>query len=160
MKRFLILSLALFLSLVALASCNAQEEPPREAYWIVIGDATVKIDGEAETILQGIGPWSTYDESPSCAFDGLDKLYGYGAFDLETYPLEDKDYISAIHLNDDTIATREGISVGATRDDVLQAYGTPTEESDSYLRYAASGMTLSFLLKNGTVTNIQYVKNT
>ena len=159
-KRFLILLGALLLTLGALVACDGAEESQKTPYSFAVGSAIVEIDGEAEAILQEIGPWSTYDESPSCAFEGLDKMYGYGPFDVATYPLEDKDYIFAVYLNDDTCATREGIRVGDTRDAVLQAYGTPDEESDTYLRYAASGMTLSFLLKNGTVTNIQYVKNT
>lgn len=152
----LILTLAL---LCLLCACDAGENTAK-TYAVTLKSVQIKIDAEADSVLQAVGEWTTYDESPSCAFEGLDKIYGYGAFDILTYPLNGKDYVSGIYLNDDTYTTEEGITVGAMREAVIQTYGEADSKSDTYLRYEGDGMSLTFLLKDGRVTNIQYVKNT
>ena len=158
MKKGIALMLMLAL-LCMLCACDGGEDI-KKSYTVTLNDVKVKIDAEADSVLSALGEWTNYDESPSCAFEGLDKIYGYGAFDVLTYPLNGKDYIYGVYLNDDSFTTEEGIAVGAAREDVVQAYGDATSQSDSYLRYEGEGMTLTFLLKDGCVTNIQYVKNT
>ena len=159
MKRFFAILLALLMT-AALCACDGGEAPKKEAYGATVKGISVEIDADAAAVLGALGAWSSYDESPSCAFEGLDKIYGYGAFDLLTYPLDGKDYVSGIYLNDDTYTTRKGVRVGDAKESVTAAYGAADEETASYLRYAAEGMTLTFLIKDGKVTNIQYVKNT
>ena len=158
MKKGIALMLMLAL-LCMLCACDGGEDI-KKSYAVTLNDVKVKIDAEADSVLSALGEWTTYDESPSCAFEGLDKIFGYGAFDILTYPLNGKDYVSGIYLNDDTYTTEEGIAVGAMREAVIEAYGEPDSQSDSYLCYEGDGMSLTFLLKDGRVTNIQYVKNT
>lgn len=153
----LMLSLLMLLSAAWLIACDG-EQPQKTTYGVTLGSVPIEIDAEAEAILASLGAWKTYDASPTCAFEGEDKVYGYGSFDVQTYTSAGKDYIHSIYLLDDTYATREGISVGSTRDAVIAAYGEPNEQTASSLTYRADGMTLSFLLRDGTVTNIQYVK--
>ena len=159
MKRIIGILLIVLSMTACLCACNGGGNEKKDAYFVQFGEVSVYIDQDIQLILHDLGSWNTYDESPSCAFEGVDRVYGYGAFDIQTYPLDGIDYVYAIYLNDDTNATREGIAVGATRDQVVAVYGEADEESATYLRYVADGMTLSFLLKNGAVTNIQYVKN-
>ncbi len=153
-KRFLC---QLLLASCILISCN-QEADLHAAYGVTLGTVSVEIDAEAGSILQTLGAWSTYDASPTCAFEGEDKVYGYGSFEIQTYTSGGKDYIHSVYLLDDTYATREGITVGSPKEAVLAAYGTPQEETASALTYRAKGMSLSFLLRGDTVTNIQYIK--
>ena len=60
------------------------------------------------------------------------------------------------------MATPEGIAIGATKDQVVTAYGTPNSESATALSYldTAKKVTLQFLLRDGKVTNIQYLRET
>jgi hypothetical protein len=159
MKKTIALILTLIF-LFALCACDGGEDPKLQKYAVTVKETKVEIDAEAAAVLQSLGEWTTYDESPSCAFEGLDKIYGYGAFDILTYPLNGKDYVSGIYLNDDSYTTEEGIALGADKDAVIQAYGEADSQSDTYLRYEGDGMSLTFLLKDGRVTNIQYAKNT
>ena len=159
MKKVIAIILAVtFLCL--LCGCDGGGTPQPKSYAATVKNVKVKIDADATQILQSLGEWTTYGESPSCAFEGLDKIYGYGAFDILTYPLNGKDYVSGVYLNDDSFATEEGIAVGADKEAVIKAYGEPDSQSDTYLRYEGEGMSLTFLLKNNRVSSVQYVKNT
>ena len=159
MKKVIAIILAVtFLCL--LCGCDGGGTPQPKSYTATVKNVKVKIDADATQILQSLGEWTTYGESPSCAFEGLDKIYGYGAFDILTYPSNGKDYVSGIYLNDDSFATEEGIAVGADKEAVIKAYGEPDSQSDTYLRYEGEGMSLTFLLKNNRVSSVQYVKNT
>lgn len=154
-------ALLLLASLLLLIACRdgggQKEEPVR--YGVTFGEVAVDLDAPAAPILVSLGAWISYDESPTCAFEGMDRVYGYGSFELETYTLGGVEYIRAVHLLDDAYATREGIAIGVTRDAVVAVYGTADEESATALTYLGKGMRLVFLLRDGSVTNIQYLKN-
>lgn len=157
MKKILCLLLSALLALSLCACVDPAIEPT--AYAAAIEGVRIGVDDPAEAVLSALGAWSSYDESPSCAFEGMDKIYGYGSFEIQTYTKDGKDYIRAIYLIDDGCRTQRDIAIGDTAEAVKTAYGTPTEESETALKYAASGMTLTFLLRDGVVTNIQYLKN-
>ena len=162
MKKIICMMLSL-LMLLGLAACDGGEtDGGTKEYAFVKGDVTVKIDAPAEPILSALGEPRQYSESPSCAFDGLDKVYVYAGFKLQTYPQNGKDFILSVELTDDSVATPEGISIGAGKDQVITAYGTPDSETDTSLTYksGAAKTTLQFLLRDGKVTNIQYQKVT
>ena len=152
----------LLLGMLGLLLTGCQATPPQEepvAYSFQVGQTGIAIDAPAKAILDALGAWSDYAESPSCAFEGMDKIYTYAGFEIETYCLSGVDYVAAVHLLDDSVATQKGIRIGSTSQEVLNAYGTPTSQNDTSLVYSAKGMKLQFLLRNGTVTNIQYLKN-
>ena len=162
MKKIICMMLSL-LMLLGLAACDGGETDGKtKEYAFVKGDVTVKIDAPAEPILSALGEPKQYSESPSCAFDGLDKVYVYAGFKIQTYPQNGKDYVLSVELTDDSVATPEGIAIGATKDQVATAYGTPNSESDTALSYldTAKKVTLQFLLRDGKVTNIQYLRET
>ena len=48
-----------------------------------------------------------YFEAPSCAFEGMDKIYSYSGFEFTTYTKDNVDYIASIVFLDDTVTTRE-----------------------------------------------------
>ena len=106
-------------------------------------------------ILEKLGKEKNYFESASCAFEGLDKEYTYNGFVLKTYPLNDVDYVASITLQDDTVATPEGIAIGSELADVTAAYGDSS--SDTKCEYVKGDSQLLILLENGVVTSIQYV---
>jgi len=145
----------------AFSSCTQPEPSDSEAgYAIVIGNTTIRVDDDAAPVLSSLGAWKLYDEDPSCQFDGLDKIYVYGGFRIQTYPENGGEFVYSVELLDDSIATPEGIVIGSSRDAVLEKYGTDMKEEMEKIIYTdkTETMQLKFLIRNGKVTNIQYVK--
>ena len=162
MKRFLVITSLLLAMLLLLSACQEKGKEGEEKgteYAFQSGETVIRIDAEAKAILDALGTCRAYSESPSCAFEGMDKVYTYNGFEVETYCLGDVDYIASVQLLDDSVKTREGISIGDTAEQVMEAYGEATESSTNALIYRAQGVTLQFLLRDGKVTNIQYLKN-
>ena len=160
MKKLSLLMLALAL-LLSLAACQPAERPKATFAPFVTNSTTLAIDAEAAPLLSALGGELEYAESPSCAFEGMDKIYVYSGFRIQTYTKGGKDYIRSVELTDDSVATPEGLRIGATAEGVKAAYGTPSEETATAIKYidAEKGITLQLLLRDGTVTNIQYLKN-
>ena len=157
MKKTVCLLLSVLLALSLCACVDPATE--KVTYAAAVEGVRIAVDDPAEPVLSALGEWSSYDESPSCAFEGLDKIYGYGSFEIQTYTKDGKDYIRAVYLIDDGCRTQRDIAIGDTAEAVKEAYGTPTRESEGSLQYAGEGMTLTFLLRDGIVTNIQYLKD-
>lgn len=135
---------------------GGSSEAQSKGYVFVYNGVTVSVDGNMAPVLEALGEPADYYEAASCAFEGLDKIYTYGSFVIETYPQGDKDLVSVIRLTDDAVSTPENIYIGSTRDDVTRVYGTDYTEQGSMLVYTKDGMKLSILVENDTVTSIQY----
>lgn len=159
MKKLLIFLLlaTMVLSFVACKE-NDTSEPETKTYTFTSGTTKIAIDADAAPILASLGEWRDYAESTSCAFEGLDKVYIYAGFELQTYPMGEKDYVYIIILQDDTVATEKGIRIGANTEAVIEAYGTPNLRMENLLMYNGNGMYLQFILRDGVVTSIQYSK--
>ena len=156
MKKNLCFLLAL-LMLAAFCSCGEGVSQGKE-YEAIVNGVEINIDAKAEPILESLGAHTSYDQSPTCAFEGFDKVYGYGGFEIETYTLDDVDYIRAVHLLSDEHETKKGISVGDSSEDVEKAYGEPSSKTATAMTYQGGGMKLTFLLRDGKVTHIRYLK--
>ena len=159
MKRLFWMLLALA-ALLTLVSCETPEDPKNAVFSaFIVNGTTISIDAEAAPILASLGKEQAYSESPSCAFEGMDKIYVYAGFRVQTYTQGGKDFIRAVELTDDSVATAEKIAIGATRDAVIGAYGEASSATDTALTYEGEGgVKLQFLLRDGAVTNIQYQK--
>lgn len=162
MKKLLIYLLlaAMILSFVACKNDDTKPKEEEKIYTFTSSTTKIAIDAEAAPILEALGTWRAYDESASCAFEGLDKIYTYDGFEITTYPLNGKDYIFLIEFYDDTVATEEGIRIGSTKADVIATYGTPDEETANALIYNGKGMFLQILFDEDAVFHIQYFKET
>lgn len=108
-------------------------------------------------VIDALGEALHYFEAESCAFKGLDKFYTYPGFEITTYPLDDKDYISAINLMDDTVSTPEGVYLGATVDDMIAAYGDDYIESSGSYTYTKDDSKLQFIAMNDEIIAITYL---
>lgn len=111
---------------------------------------------EAAAVLEALGEPLTFMEAPSCAFQGTDRIYGFGSYELTTYEKDGMEYLYDIYFLDDSITTEEGIYIGCSKADMEAAYGTGYEESSGAYTYEKDGMTLQFLTENGTVIAIRY----
>lgn len=163
MKRLICLLLSGLLLLGMLVSCkDPKPEEGTKSYTFKKGAVEIAIDADAAPLLTALGAYKTYDATPSCAFAGEDKVYVYDGFKLQTYQKTagGTDYVYSVVLTDDTYATPEGITIGSAAALVTETYGNPEEKTDAKISYATERETLLFLIKDGKVTSIQYLKKT
>ncbi len=120
----------------------------------------IEMGAEAAPVVEALGDDYDYFESESCAFDGLDKVYTYSHFKLNTYPVDDVDYVLSIVFRDDTIETDEGITIGSSKDDVLEAYGDPDEEKTASLVYEKGDTTITFGISGDSVSTVTIAAET
>ncbi len=116
----------------------------------------IHMNDKADKIVDTLGDPMEYFEAPSCAFQGLDKIYYYSGFNLSTYPGSDGDYVSAIDFADDSVSTKEGLTLGAPRDKVIEAYGSDYTEDNGSLIYTKGKTRLTFLMEGDSVSSINY----
>jgi hypothetical protein len=117
---------------------------------------TIPVDADAAPIIEALGEPNSYFESPSCAAEGIGKLYTYNDFEIQTYPDGDTDLILYVLLRTDNVATAEGIDLSSSRDDIIAAYGDPTEEATGSMKYTTDTMTLVFVFDGDSLVSIEY----
>lgn len=102
-----------------------------------------------------------YAEGLSCAYDGLDKTFTYEEATFYTNPMERGDTVSEIYTESTDVTTSKGVTVGATKDEVLAAYGDSARTPGNMLIYrgdgqmgTAEGAALCFEMQGDTVAAI------
>lgn len=133
-----------------------EKEVSYKGYVFRHNDVVVEIDAEAAPILEQLGEANSYFETPSCAFEGIDKQYTYGSFELDTYPAGEKDCVSGVIFKDDSITTPEGVGIGDSREKMLEAYGGSGSEEMGMTVYRKDGMKLCFILEEDSIISIEY----
>lgn len=108
----------------------------------------IYMNTDVAPVIEALGEPLHYFESESCAFKGLDKVYTYGGFEISTYPLDGKDYISSIDLKDDTVSTTENISLGSTVEEMISVYGEDYTQSAGAYTYVKEESKLQFVVNN------------
>lgn len=126
-------------------------------YSFKTGETVISIGAEAAPILKALGTPKKTFEQDSCAYQGKDKVYSYEGFDVCTWMVDGKECINAIYLMDGTVATPEGVKIGSTRQDVINAYGKDDTESYGVCRYTIGNTELSFYTTNQVVDSIEYL---
>mgnify|MGYP002512597857 FL=1 len=126
-----------------------------KGYVFKVGDVTVEVDGDAAPVIEALGEPASYFEAASCAFEGLDKIYTYNGYEIDTYPAQERDLVSAVILKDDSVSTAEGICIGDSLEKLLEAYGEGAQEN-GMLVYSRDGMKLCFILQEDSVVSIEY----
>lgn len=139
-------------------SPEATAAPDRPAYFFEYNGVKMGIDDLSEPILKALGEPMHYFEAPSCAFQGMDKIYSYNGFEFQTYTEDGKDYIYSIHFLDDSVTTYEGIGLNASLEDIVDAYGSNYVQSFNQYTYTKGECNLSFILENNEVVSVEYVK--
>ena len=155
MRLFFLFSILFFL-----AACSSENEAAapvetgaraEEGFYFAYKNEKVYMDGDITDALARIGePRSVYEE-PSCAFDGIDKIFRYPGFDIYTYPEKEKDFIHQIYFRDDSVSTAEGIFIGGSYEEMVSAYGSGYEREQSQYAYADGRTRLQFILSDGGI---------
>lgn len=136
-------------------SSQQEQTTAVKGYVFVTGGVTVEMDGDMAPVLAALGEPASYFEAASCAFEGLDKIYTYNGFEIDTYPAQDTDLVSAVILKDDSVTTAEGICIGDSLEKLLAAYGEGNREN-GMLVYEKDDMKLCFILQDDSVISIEY----
>lgn len=134
-----------------------KEETVASGYAFEYNGVTMYVNTDAEPVVNALGEPLNYFEAESCAFKGLDKTYTYSGFEITTYPLNGKDYISSIYLTDDSVSTPEGIYIGSTVDDMIAAYGNDYTESSGSYTYIKDNSKLQFIASDNEIISITYL---
>ena len=108
-------------------------------------------------VKENFGQEQDFSEIPSCAFQGTDKVYNYGAYEITTSDIDGKETIYSTFLLDDTIATKEGVKIADDKNAMIVAYGQDYEENGNEYIYTDGIVELSFIIENDTIISIQYV---
>lgn len=135
---------------------NVETEPACDDYVFTYEGIDIEMKAHADGIIDALGEPKSYTEEPSCAFEGMDKTYFYGSFYLQTYPMEDVDYIYCLWIVDDSVETPEGIYIGATQAQVEAAYGADSYNGNNAYVITGENSRLTIILDNGVVSSIQY----
>ena len=169
MKKTLIAILLCSFIAVMFVSCNNGGAditlPPEEltsavvennTYTFVYNNTVVTPHAKMSELMNGLGDPSSYEESPSCLYQGLDKDYTYPGFKLRTYPENEVDYVLNVCFTDDSVATPEGIMLGSTRSEVINAYGSSFTEQNGNVVYVKGNTELRFRFNGDSVSAIEY----
>ena len=93
---------------------------------------------------------------PSCALEGTDNVYNYGAFEVTAYNEGNGEFVYSVYFMDPNMTTDEGLALGDDLNRVLELYGDDyTEESGTYV-YTRSGTQLRLIVENDSVVSIEY----
>lgn len=167
------LSVVMIAGMLALAGCGSKDEDSKDettqeqsantsatkGYVFESKGVSISVDADMKPVADALGEPSKYFEAASCAFEGLDKVYTYNGFEINTYPSGDKDLIASVILKSDSVTTKEGAYIGMSLEDVKAKYGTDYEDKNGMITYSKDGMKLCFLVQDGNVTSIQYSSN-
>ena len=137
------------------SSSGSAASSSSEGFSFTSGSTKIEMNADASAIVDELGDPDDYFESESCAFEGLDKVYTYPGFHLNTYPVDDKDYVLSVDFMDDTVETDGGISIGSTKDEVTEAYGEPAEETSSSLVYEKGDTEMTIGLDGDSVSSLE-----
>lgn len=135
---------------------TVSQEPQGDVYSFAYNGAELIVDTDIAPIVDKLGEPDEYFEEPSCAAQGIAKIYTYSGIRIETYPDGDTDLIASVILKDDTVATPEGVDLSMGKDDVIAAYGSDYEESGNSMVYEKNGTKLLFILNGDDIASIEY----
>lgn len=135
---------------------ETEETETDKGYVFVCNGVEIVVDTDMNDVVEQLGEPNSYFEEPSCAAQGIAKIYTYSSFQIETYPDGDRDLIACIILKDDNVATPEGIDLSMTKDDILAAYGSDYEATETSMVYEKNGTKLCFILDGDSIASIEY----
>jgi len=136
---------------------NPHFEPqqyPIHGFALMYRGVPIQMNQDMDYLLPQLGEPSGVFEAPSCAFDGIDRIFGFPGVQIHTYPDGDLDRVHTVNFMSDSITTNNGIRLGSSWADVVAAYGNDYEQDITMFTYTLGQTTLSFFVEGDTVTGI------
>ncbi len=157
MKKFVSLLLVLVL-LVTLTGCGSKDSKSDGSkdgvFTFKYEDMTIALGEEFSRTKYG--EELEYAETPTCAFEDMDRTYTYEHYSISTYTLDNKEKVLSIYFLDTDVKTPEGISLGDSFDKVKDTYGKKYKKDDNLYKYTKGKTNLEFIIENDAVTSIEY----
>lgn len=100
-------------------------------------------------------PESVY-EVPSCAIEGMDVVYNYGAFEITVFDDGTNAVIYSIYMLDANTPTNEGLYLGDGSDVVQTIYGGEYTEDGTEWSYRKGDTLLCMIFNNDCVVSIEF----
>ncbi len=128
----------------------------KKAYAFAANGVTFTVGNSAD-ILNRIGSWKSMNSSDACGgFSGKDYIYYYEGFSIYTTPDKSGNVINMIELTSDQAKLPNGLTIGSTRKDVVDAMGSEGTAQGESLVYTSGTVKLTFIMRDDSVTNVQY----
>lgn len=93
---------------------------------------------------------------PSCAFQGTDNVYNYGALEVTAYDAGGGERIYSVYFLDPNLKTAEGLAQGDAVDTLTQLYGADYTLSGTAYVYTRGTTQLRVIVQGDTVISIEY----
>lgn len=129
------------------------------AYSFVSDELEISMNQDASEVLSELGKADNYYEAQSCKHQGKEKVFTYERFELSTYPSGNNDYVKSIWFRGEETETPEGIHIGSTIDEMMDAYGEDYTETQGRYSYSDEDTILTFYTKKGLVSGVEYKAN-
>ena len=119
----------LVMSMVAPLIFTTKSEAAK-GYYFKYSDVSVTMGSKAKKLIKAAGKPLAMKKKKSCAFKGYDRTRQYTDFILYTYTNSKKgaEYVNGITFRTSAVKTKEGIGIGSSKQDVVNAYGKSPNE--------------------------------
>lgn len=145
------------LALVLLLGCLVQGGVLTSwAYTFHTGEIEISMKQDASEVLSVLGKAVNFYEAQSCKHQGKEKVFTYEGFELSTYPSGNADYVKSIWFLGEETQTPEGIHIGSSIEDMVNAYGEDYTEKQGRYSYTSEEVILTFYTKKGLISGIEY----
>jgi len=98
-------------------------------------------------------------ELQSCAFDGADRVYTYEGVELTVSEMKGVATVYSVYFLDETVQTKEGVSISDGKSKMIEAYGEDYEQMMSKYTYQSGDIELAFIVENDIIISIEYIYN-
>lgn len=166
MKKLLVVLLIAALGLTACGKKEAKTEGTtkapnqatentnsQEAFGLQYGGAEIKIGADFSKLKDAIKEEYKYQETPSCAFQGLDRVYQYSSIKVSTNEINGVETVTEIKILDDLISIDGNISIGTKLEGDLAGY---EKEQGEYRKVLGNSTLYIYVTEDGTVESIEY----
>ena len=125
-------------------------------FYLELTTGNIFLDSEIETAIEILGEPLTIHETPSCAFDGMDRIFTFDDLYIHTYPVGDKNLIQVIRFRTDNITTGEGFRLGYTFDTVTEILGNDYTRDFDMVVFTKENTSLVFSLQDNIIMHMFY----
>ena len=164
MKRIITWILALVCCLAlefTFVACNGGEQENKgDIFYMSYNGTKIELDTKAAGVISALGEANSVKELGDCGGLGAQVKYTYNDIELYTLKSGDEETVDQISFTSDLVSTSKNISLGDSKDKVIEAYGEPTKQSDGDILYTEGDLTLKFKLEGGKVSAIDYIRVT
>ncbi len=139
-----------------LVACSPQTSDDAVRIYATISGVSEPIimHQDSTRVLEQLGDPLKYFDMQSCAFEGLDRYYGFLDYEIATYDLKDKRLFLSLQIATSEIAVNETLTIGGHVDDVKAILGEPSYVSEGMMRFTDGQSLLTLVFDQDNVITI------